>query len=626
MTQSVDFTGVNMLLTLPSSPDGQASVAVEGVITTVSVIESQDGGRGGGAPVDARFRDPKGVVVAGDGALFISEHGGHRVWKVTPDGKMSPVAGDGTKGHGGDGGLARAAQLDSPGPLALDAEGNLYIGEDSRVRKVTPEGKITTAVDDLAWPRGLALDSQRNLYISESSRHRVRKVNLETDETTTVAGTDSREGFSGDNEPADAARLYYPAGLCVDDNDNLYIADHYNGRVRKVDRKGIITTFAGGGSNDPGDGKPATGAGLRAPEGLGRDIDGNLYIADAGGHRVRKVDRDGIITTVAGTGEAASGGDGEQATKAGLKFPYGLALDQQGTLYIADTYNDRVRRVAGPQERSLMIRQVKVPQAGLGESAELTVEITACRAGQTVDAGPVVQTFTAPTGFAFAEWPAYSYNGNDAQRGSLSSRFERDRSVMVVTSNLHLNTCTEDKGPLIYTIPVKAVTAVPPDTYHDGKLVVGRHPGIRLSGTIIEGSQFSVTPGGAPKKLVRASNECEYPGVEVRQGGPVPAQTITATLPPGAGLAFKPEHGVRHQMSVGSRGGDRTQNFDAELSDDGQTLTCQNVDLDFLQKHPNSRVWVAVTATVTAATGTTHLTFRVGAIESASTTIEVVEE
>ncbi|GGR47943.1 hypothetical protein GCM10010497_59140 [Streptomyces cinereoruber] len=621
MTQSVDFAEMNMPPTIPASLDGQlVSAAVEGFITTVSVTESE--GNGGGAVVDAEFRHPKGVVVASDGTLFVSESSGHRVWKVTPDHRMSLLAGDGTKGHGGDGGLATAAQLDSPGPLALDAEGSLYVAESGRVRKITPDGKITTAVDDLVWPRGLAFDSQRNLYISESGKHRVQKVNLENGEVTTVAGTENREGSSGDTERADTAHLYYPAGLCVDEDDNLYIADHYNGRVRKVDRNGIITTVAGGGSRDLGDGEPATEVVLRAPEALVRGIHGSLYIADSGGHRVRKMDRGGIITTVAGTGEGAFGGDNGQATKAQLKFPYGLAMDPYGNLYIADCYNGRVRKVEGPQERSLRIRQVKVPQVSVGESAELTVEITAYRAGQAVDAGNVIQTFTAPTGFAFGEWPTYSYNGNEALSGSLNCRFERDRKVMIVTSSLHLNTCAGDKGPLLYTIPVKAVAAVDPGTYHDGRLLVGRNPGIRLSATVTGGLRISVTPGDSPVKIARGG--FRYPGVVVSGERPVPPQAITATLPSEVGLAFNPERGTRHQMTVRSHSpGSEDDFYDAELSDDGQMLTCRDVSLGFSQQYPVS-VWVAVTAAATATAGFTHLTFRVGGIESASTELEVV--
>ncbi|WP_182607278.1 NHL repeat-containing protein [Streptomyces alkaliphilus] len=619
MTLSVDIAGMNMPLVSPTSLDGQHAAAVaEGVITSVEYTEAESHSRGGDAPSN-RFNQPAGVVVARDGTLFVAENSGHRVRKVTPDGRMFTVAGNGTEGDEGDNGPAAQAQLRGPWALALDAEGNVYVSEKSRVRKVTPDGKITTVVADMKWPRGLACDSSGNLYIAEYGRHRVRKVTPDG-KMTTVAGTTDHGGFNGDEDNAAGASLYEPTGLCLDEIGNLYIVDHGNHRVRKVAPDGIITTVAGAGSNPDvqnlGDGGPADKAALFWPYGVVRDIYGNLYIT--ANDRVRKVTPNGIINSAVFVDE-----DNEKATMAELKNPAGLALDQYGNLYIADRSNDRVLKVAGPRERSLMGRQVNVPQAGLGEIAELTVEFTAYRAGRAVDAKNVVQTFTAPTGFAFAEWPTYSYNGNDAWRGSLGCRFERDRSVMLVTSNLHLNTCTGDKGPLLYTIPVKAVAAVDPGTYHDGRLIVGRSPGIGLSATVTGGPQFSVTPGSSPVEMMRGDGPT-YPGVGVHREGPVPPQTITATLPPGAGLAFKPECGDKHQMTVGSREMTRTKNFDAELSEDGQTLTCQNVDLDLSQQHPGSAVWVAVTAAATAAIGTTRLTFRVGGIESASTDVKVI--
>ncbi len=623
MTLSVDFAGVTTLVARPASPDGQrASAAVEGVITSVAYTEA-DSRNGGAGAVSTYFYDAEGVAIAPDGTLFIAEDRGNRVRKVTSDGFMSTVAGDGTAGDGGDDGPATAARVRNPQGLALDAEGNLFIAESTRVRKVSLDGKITTVVGDLDRPVGLAFDSAGNLYFSESGKHRVRRMTPDR-KITTVAGIKDSSGFSGDHDSAPGAQLKEPRGLCVDEVGNLYIADRGNHRVRKVAPDGIITTIAGTGqATFGGDGGPVTEAHLHGPSALVRDIDGSLYIATSDDHRVRKVSRDGTITTVAGTGEGAFSGDNEQAAKAKLKAPRGLALDQYGNLYIAEWGNNRVRKVTGPQERSLTLRQVKVPQAALGEITEFTVEITAYHPGQAVDAGRAVQRFTAPTGFAFAEWPTYSYNGNDAWQGSLGSRFERDRSVMVVTSDVHLNTRAEDKGPLVYTLPVKAVAAVDPATYHNGQMLLGRHPGIRLSATVTAGAQFSVTPSWPPTELVRGSNDARYPGVEVHRAGPVPAQTVTAVLPPGAGLAFRAENEGRHQMTVLSHAGAQENKYDAELSDDGKTLTCRNVDLGLSQQHPLSAVWVAVTATATATAGPAHLTFQVGGATSNSTIIQI---
>ncbi|WP_435279551.1 hypothetical protein [Streptomyces sp. 1222.5] len=620
VTQSVDFAGMNMPVAIPASPNGQhASATVEGVITTVTITESE--GNSGGSPVDARFNHPLGMVCASDGTLFICATNDHQVRKLTPDGKMFTWAGDGRNGSGGDGKLATTAQLSSPQALALDGDGSLYIAEGSRVRKVSPEGKITTVVDDLNDPKGLAFDSKGNLYISEKGRHRVRKIPKEGEGCPiTVAGRTDEGGFAGDTEYATSAKLKEPGDLCVDDKDNLYIADYGNGRVRKVDTHGVITTFAGGGN---GEGALAIGADLRGPNALAWDVDGSLYIAEWNKERVRKVARDGIITMFAGTGDRAHSGDGGQATKAQLGDPRALALDSFGNLYIACGNSDgRVRKVAAAPERSLRICQVNAPQARLGETAELVLQITACRTGRPVDAGNVVQRFTAPAGFTFAEWPAYSYNGDDARQGSLGSWFEADRGVMVVTSNLHLNTCAWDKGPLTYKVPVKAVAEVDPGTGHDGQLLVGRRPVVWLSATVIGGPRFSVTPGGLPVELVRG--DLRYPGVEVRGDGPVPPQTITVTLPSET-LAFHPERGTRYEMTVSSPSWTAEQNYDAEISDDARTLTCRNVDLGLSQQHPVSLVWAAVTATPAAANGSAHLAFRVGGIESDSTELRIVD-
>ena len=161
---------------------------------------------------------------------------------------------------------------------------------------------------------------------------------------TTIAGTGSA-GFSGDNGPATAAQLWSPHGIAVDGQGNVYISDFESQRVRKVDTAGTITTFAGGGSGGLGDGGPATAARLNYPWGLAVDGQGNVYIADWANHRVRKVNPAGIITTVAGNGLSGYTGDGVQATATRLYGPRGLAVDGQGNLYIADSYNDRVRRV-----------------------------------------------------------------------------------------------------------------------------------------------------------------------------------------------------------------------------------------------------------------------------------------
>ena len=204
-------------------------------------------------------------------------------------------------------------------------------------------GQATSA--QLYDPFAVAVDAQGSLYISDTSNHRVRKVSNGV--ITTVAGTGTK-GYSGDGGQATSAQLYYPEGIAVDGQGNVYIADEYNHRIRKVTPDGIITTVAGTGTlGYSGDGGQATSAQLNYPYGVAVDGQGNVYIADDDNNRIRKVTTDGIITTVAGTGTAGDTGDGGQATSAQIYDPYAVAVDAQGNLYIGEDSGHRVRKVSG---------------------------------------------------------------------------------------------------------------------------------------------------------------------------------------------------------------------------------------------------------------------------------------
>jgi PKD repeat protein len=191
---------------------------------------------------------------------------------------------------------------------------------------------------------GIAVDAAGNVYVADQGNHRVRKVTADG-VITTVAGTGER-GFSGDDGQATSARLNDPNGVAVDAAGNIYIADMGNMRVRRVSAAGVITTVAGTGFiGSSGDGGPATSATLAFPSGVAVDAAGNVYIADQLNDRVRKVTATGVIATIAGTGDAGFAGDGGQATSAQLRNPFGVAVDVVGNVYIADRDNHRVRRV-----------------------------------------------------------------------------------------------------------------------------------------------------------------------------------------------------------------------------------------------------------------------------------------
>jgi trimeric autotransporter adhesin len=204
-------------------------------------------------------------------------------------------------------------------------------------------GPATTA--ELYNPFGVAVDAFGNLFIADTFNDLVRKVST-SGVITTVAGN-GIQGYFGDGAAAISAELYYPEGVAVDASGNLLIADTFNDRIRKVSASGIITTVAGNGSAGySGDGSAAISTELYYPESVAVDASGNLFVADTNNNRIRKVSASsGIITTVAGSGIPGYFGDGGPATSAGLASPFGVAVDASGNLFIGDTYNDRIREV-----------------------------------------------------------------------------------------------------------------------------------------------------------------------------------------------------------------------------------------------------------------------------------------
>ena len=309
------------------------------------------------------LNQPRGVAVDAAGNIYIVDRDNNRVRKVGPSGIITTVAGNELRGFSGDGGPATGALLNLPyGGVALDSSGNLYIADsdNNRVRKVSPTGIISTVAGNggswgfsgdggpatsasLAQPWAVALDAAGNLYIADRWNHRIRRVSA-AGIITTVAGN-GVQGFSGDGGPATSASLNWPAGLAADALGNLYIGDS-NNRIRRVSPAGVISTVAGDGvCRFSGDGGPATAASLCEAGGVAVDSTGSLLIADNNNRRVRRVGLDGIITTVAGSGSSGYSGDGGISIGASLNTPYAVALDSAGNLYIADTGNDRIRKV-----------------------------------------------------------------------------------------------------------------------------------------------------------------------------------------------------------------------------------------------------------------------------------------
>ena len=353
-----------------------------GIISTVAGNRYEFYGGDGGIAQAGQLNEIVGVGVGAGINVYATndmplEPNNQRVRKIDSRGMISTFAGTGVPGYGGDTGLATNAQLQDAIGISGDAFGNVFIADstNNRIRKVDRFGTITTYAGTgdsgffgdggpataafLRLPEGVAVDGVGNVYVADSANYRVRKIAAANPHIITTVAGNGTFGSGGDNGPATSAQIGFVHSIAIDPAGNLYIADRNNQKIRKVDTSGMITTVAGNGAfcgNDPcptGDGGPAIAAQLNSPEGVALDAAGNLYVADGFNNRIRKItagsngtiDGTDIISTVAGDGSKAYGGDGGPATSAQLNFPQDVALDGFGNLYVGDFANRRVRRV-----------------------------------------------------------------------------------------------------------------------------------------------------------------------------------------------------------------------------------------------------------------------------------------
>jgi sugar lactone lactonase YvrE len=283
------------------------------------------------------------------GNVYIVDTYNNRIRRVDAHGVITTIGGTGSAGYGGDGGPATNARFNNPHGIASDPAGNVYVADppNQRIRRIDANSGIVTTVAGsgaggfggdggpataarLNYPKGVEIAPDGSLYIADNNNHRVRRVDLATGIITTVAGTGTA-GFSGDGGPATAARLDEPRNIAFDSAGRLYIVDQNNGRIRRVDSDGRISTFA---------------AGFAMPRDVAVDDVGNVYVADETANRILRVSPSGVVSDFAGTGSAGLSGDGGPADQARIKGPRGVAFDAAtGSVLIGDTANSRIRVV-----------------------------------------------------------------------------------------------------------------------------------------------------------------------------------------------------------------------------------------------------------------------------------------
>ena len=334
---------------------------------TISTFAGRNGMFADGYPaVNAEMSQVSNICTDVAGNVYLADISNERIRKISPSGIITTAAGSGISRSGasnvGDGGPATAAGFYYPSAVAVDAAGNMYICEqgNQRIRKVNTTGIISTIAgngtfgytgdggpatsSELSDPTGIAVDRHGNIFICDNNNHCIRKI--DTNGTIhTIAGTGT-PGFNGNNIAATSAQLAFPDDVAVDTMGNVFISDQGTNTIRYVDTNGIIHLYAGSGNSGfSGDGGIATNAKLADPRGIKVDNYGNLYIADYGNNRIRMVNANHIIQTIAGSGTPGFSGDGGSALSANMNGPSGIAIDASFNLYITDANNFRIRKV-----------------------------------------------------------------------------------------------------------------------------------------------------------------------------------------------------------------------------------------------------------------------------------------
>lgn len=343
----------------------------------------------------ARLNEPKGLAIGAGGCLYIADSENGLIRLVNSEGNISTIAGslesdsnqekidEATRSENkrilasvprkagmdddliGDGSAATSARLSFPSAVASDQNGNLYISDtyNHRVRKLNiKNGTISTVAGNgrdgfkgdngpateasLSEPTGIALDQEGNIYFADLRNNKIRKVEKATGIINTFAGNGD-DFFTGDDAPAVDAALSGPGGVSIDKKGNIYIADTFNNLIRMVDAKtGIICTVAGDGDRYKYNQMGSSSKSLSRPYSIAIDSEGNIYATDSDNHLIRRIDKkSGEITNIAGNGKIGISPDGTPSNEAMLNYPFGLAIDPDDNIYVADTFNHRIRKI-----------------------------------------------------------------------------------------------------------------------------------------------------------------------------------------------------------------------------------------------------------------------------------------
>lgn len=458
------------------------------------------------------------------------------------------MAGTGSAGFSGDGGLAAQAQLNAPTGVCVDTSGNVYVNDLSnlRVRKISPQGTISTVAGSgikgysgdgglatttsFSIPIRCATDSGGNLFIVDQGAHRVLKLDS-AGKVSTIAGNGA-QGFSGDGGAATTAALNNPTAIAFGPTGDLYITDQVNQRIRRVDASGVIQTVAGNGATaSAGDGGPATSASFNFPGSIAIDAAGNVFVVDTVANRLRKISG-GVINTVAGTGAQGSGGDGGPALQAMFSNAFGIAIDRGGTIYIGDTNNYRIRKITGlvttggPILTSAGVTNGASFQTGVAPGGIVTIFGTSLGA----PAGQVVAAWGASLGgvsVAFDGVPAPVYrvlNLNGQEQLSVQAPFslfgKNSTSIVVTTasgSSAAVNVPVLAAQPGIFLLDAANDGAV----HANGTIATAARPAVRGETVVLYltglGTVGNQPVSGQPASLTTLSTTVVTP--QVSMGG-----------------------------------------------------------------------------------------------------------